>query len=158
MSGGIPKAFEPYLRIGTCSWKYDSWKGLYYEADKRYKPFDYLTDYSKHLNSVEIDQWFCSLFPGGVKLCDPDTVKRYAVSVPGDFTFTVQCTDAALTTVTQVLSIHVEALPEEEEDGCTCAAGRGASTPAHVLGCLLPYLVLCLALFLGARRRRTATS
>ena len=94
MSSGIPKAFEPYLRIGTCSWKYDSWKGLYYEPDKRYKPFDYLHDYAKHLNSVEIDQWFWSLFPGGVKLCDPETVKRYAESVPQGFTFTVKAPNA----------------------------------------------------------------
>jgi len=27
----IPESLRPYLRIGTCSWKYDSWKGLLYD-------------------------------------------------------------------------------------------------------------------------------
>ena len=42
----IPSAFEPYLRIGTSSWKYDSWKGLIYDPDGRYSPDDYLADYA----------------------------------------------------------------------------------------------------------------
>ncbi|NIM91449.1 MAG: DUF72 domain-containing protein [Candidatus Aminicenantes bacterium] len=90
MKAAIPKEYQPYLRIGTCSWKYDSWKGLYYEKGKNYRPNDYLTDYAKHLSSVEIDQWFWSLFPGGVKLPEARTVKAYAESVPDDFIFTVK--------------------------------------------------------------------
>ena len=86
----MPKEYQPYLRIGTCSWKYDSWKGLYYEKGKNYRPYDYLSDYAKHLNSVEIDQWFWSLFPGSVKLPEIRTAKAYAESVPGDFIFTVK--------------------------------------------------------------------
>jgi uncharacterized protein YecE (DUF72 family) len=82
--------YDPYLRIGTCSWKYDSWKGLIYNPEKNYKPNDYLRDYAKHYNTVEIDQWFWSLFPQGVKLPNPTTVKRYADSVPDDFVFTVK--------------------------------------------------------------------
>lgn len=86
----IPQTIRPYLRIGTCSWKYDSWKGLYYDPDKTYAPDDYLGDYSRHLNSVEIDQWFWSLFPGTIKLPDQGTVQTYAQSVPEDFVFTVK--------------------------------------------------------------------
>jgi len=86
----IPEEYQPYLRMGTCSWKYDSWKGLYYEKRKNYRPNDYLSDYANYLNSVEIDQWFWSLFPGAVKLPEARTVKIYNDSVPDDFLFTVK--------------------------------------------------------------------
>jgi len=86
----IPAGFRPYLRLGTCSWKYESWKGLIYERGKTYRPDDYLSDYSKRLNSVEVDQWFWSLFPTSVKLPETKTVKIYAESVPDDFQFTVK--------------------------------------------------------------------
>jgi uncharacterized protein YecE (DUF72 family) len=90
MKVNIPEDYKPYLRIGTCSWKFDSWKGLFYDSDKSYRPDDYLADFARHLNSVEIDQWFWSLFPGGIKLPDIGTVKSYADSVPEDFLFTVK--------------------------------------------------------------------
>lgn len=90
MAVNIPRKLAPYLRIGTCSWKYDSWKGLYYDRNKSYKPNDYLYDYAAHLNSVEVDQWFWSLFPGGIKMPDPATVALYAESVPDDFVFSVK--------------------------------------------------------------------
>jgi uncharacterized protein YecE (DUF72 family) len=86
----IHEQYKPYLRIGTCSWKYDSWKGLVYDPDKRYGPYDYLPDYARYFNTVEIDQWFWSLFPQGAKLPDSETVRRYADSVPDDFLFTVK--------------------------------------------------------------------
>lgn len=86
----IPKRFQPYLRIGTCSWKYDSWKGIIYQPDKDYRPFDYLEDYAKYFNTVEIDQWFWSLFPQGARLPDVKTVKIYSESVPKDFLFTIK--------------------------------------------------------------------
>ena len=44
-----PNIPTEYLRIGTCSWKYDSWKGLVYDPDKKYRPEDYLADYSQYL-------------------------------------------------------------------------------------------------------------
>lgn len=84
----------PNLRIGTCSWKYDSWKGLIYAPDKTYSPHDYLADYSHHYNTVEIDQWFWSLFPTGAKLPDPETVRQYTDSVPDDFLFTIKAPNA----------------------------------------------------------------
>ena len=86
----IPPKIQTFLRIGTCSWKYDSWKDLYYDPEKKYGPDDYLPDYARHLNSVEIDQWFWSLFPGSIKLPDLGTVITYAQSVPKDFIFTVK--------------------------------------------------------------------
>jgi uncharacterized protein YecE (DUF72 family) len=90
MKLNIPSEYKSYLRLGTCSWKYDSWKGLYYKAGKKYRPDEYLSDYAKHLNSVEIDQWFWSLFPNSLRLPEARTVKAYAESVPDDFIFTVK--------------------------------------------------------------------
>ena len=86
----IPNRFKKLLRIGTCSWKYDSWKGLYYDSSKKYRADDYLADYSEHLNSVEVDQWFWSLFPGGIKLPETKTAEVYTESVPDDFKFSVK--------------------------------------------------------------------
>jgi len=90
----IPAAFKPYLRIGTCSWKYDSWKGTIYEAGKSYRPDDYLSDYASVLGSVEVDQWFWSLLPDGARLPEPAVVRRYAAAVPDDFVFTVKAPNA----------------------------------------------------------------
>lgn len=86
----LQEQYRPYLRIGTCSWKYDSWKGLVYDPDRKYGSRDYLPDYAKFFNTVEIDQWFWSLFPQGAKLPDSETVRIYADSVPDDFMFTVK--------------------------------------------------------------------
>ena len=90
----VPASYKPYLRLGTCSWKYDSWKGLVYDEGKRYRPDDYLADYARLLDTVEVDQWFWSLFPGSVKLPEVRVVKTYAESVPDDFVFTVKAPNA----------------------------------------------------------------
>ena len=42
------------LRIGTCSWKYESWKGIVYPE---FGDFNFLEEYSKTFNTVEVDQW-----------------------------------------------------------------------------------------------------
>jgi uncharacterized protein YecE (DUF72 family) len=86
----IPDAFRGRLRVGTCSWKYDSWRGLLYDRDTKYHADDYLVDYSKHLDTVEVDQWFWSLYPAGPKLPDRTQVTTYARSVPEDFVFAVK--------------------------------------------------------------------
>lgn len=76
------------LNIGTCSWKYDSWKGLVYSDSDN---INYLQEYSQHYNTVEVDQWFWSLFKGDkVVLPRPDVVREYAKSVPHDFTFSIK--------------------------------------------------------------------
>lgn len=90
----IPPELRGLLRLGTCSWKYDSWKGLIYEAGKRYRPDDYLGDYAKVLDSVEVDQWFWSLFPGRARLPEPRTISLYEKSVPEGFSFTVKAPNA----------------------------------------------------------------
>ena len=76
------------IRIGTCSWKYDSWKGLVYSQNKG---INFLREYSKQYNTVEIDQWFWSLFKGNtVSLPKASTVCEYAASIPEGFLFTIK--------------------------------------------------------------------
>jgi uncharacterized protein YecE (DUF72 family) len=76
------------LRFGTCSWKYDSWEGIVYTESKKK---DYLKEYSQKFNTVEIDQWFWSLYPPAkVVLPQKNTVEVYNKSVPDDFLFTIK--------------------------------------------------------------------
>lgn len=86
----VPKKFQGLLRLATTSWKYNSWKGLLYDEGKTYRSEDYLVDYARYLDCVEIDQWFYSLFPGGLRMPDPGVARFYAESVPEDFVFTVK--------------------------------------------------------------------
>lgn len=76
------------LRIGTCSWKFDSWEGLVYSEKGK---DNYLEEYAEQYNTVEVDQWFWSLFgKGKPKLPDPRAVEEYLQSVPPGFTFSVK--------------------------------------------------------------------
>jgi uncharacterized protein YecE (DUF72 family) len=76
------------LRIGTCSWKYPSWAGLVYSAAKG---TNYLAEYARRYDTVEVDQWFWSLFEGDEpRLPRPSDVEEYRRSVPPDFRFTVK--------------------------------------------------------------------
>ena len=76
------------LRIGTCSWKFPSWHGLVYSSPKG---INYLEEYARHYNTVEIDQWFWSLFgEDNIRLPRPADVEAYRDSVPQDFRFTVK--------------------------------------------------------------------
>jgi len=86
----IPAPCRSFLRVGTCSWKYEGWKGLICRSGVQYAAGDYLTDCARHFNTVEVDQWFWSLFPAGIRLPDPETAREYAQSVPDDFLFTVK--------------------------------------------------------------------
>lgn len=80
------------LRIGTCSWKYDSWAGLVYSGSAK---GNYLGEYAQHYDTVEVDQWFWSLHgPDSVSLPKPETVREYAGAVPEDFRFTVKAPNA----------------------------------------------------------------
>ena len=64
------------LHLGTCSWKYESWRGLVY-SDAPHP--DYLAEYSRKFDCVEIDQWFWNLFGvNKVVLPHPKTVSEYA--------------------------------------------------------------------------------
>ena len=76
------------LTIGTCSWKYDSWQGLIYPERR---PFNYLHEYSRQYRSVEVDQWFWSLFDGSSPVLPKlSVVLEYGESVPEDFIFCVK--------------------------------------------------------------------
>ena len=80
------------LRFGTCSWKYDSWKGIVYSD---INPKNYLKEYSEKFDTVEIDQWFWSLFqPSKVVLPQKRVVEEYKQSVPEKFLFTVKVPNA----------------------------------------------------------------
>ncbi len=75
------------LRIGTCSWKYESWRDIVYSNNK---DINFLEEYSENFDTVEIDQWFWSLFDNKILLPDPVTVKEYKNSIPDNFKFTVK--------------------------------------------------------------------
>ncbi|MBN1797749.1 MAG: DUF72 domain-containing protein [Spirochaetales bacterium] len=76
------------LRIGTCHWKYPSWVDLVYSQAKG---INYLEEYARTYNTVEIDQWFWSLFKENrAVLPDRNTAREYAQSVPQDFIFTIK--------------------------------------------------------------------
>jgi len=76
------------LRVGTCSWKFDSWQGLLYSGrDKE----QYLAEYATRFPTVEIDQWFWSLFPPDrLVLPSREVAARYAAAVPPDFRFSIK--------------------------------------------------------------------
>ncbi len=74
------------LYVGTCRWKYDSWRRLIYPETGQ---LNYLRHYVQNYNTVEIDQWFWSLFePDHLVLPRADVVKDYAAIVPESFQFT----------------------------------------------------------------------
>jgi len=75
------------VHIGTCSWKYDSWKNIFYPD---HIGADYLPEYAKKLNTVEIDQWFWSLFEDKIQMPNEMVVREYADAVPDDFKFTIK--------------------------------------------------------------------
>lgn len=84
------------LRIGTCSWKYPSWAGIVYSAEKN---INYLAEYAARFDTVEIDQWFWSLHgPDRVSLPRPEVVREYAAAVPPSFRFTVKAPDSVTLT------------------------------------------------------------
>ena len=76
------------LRLGTCSWKFPSWAGLVYS---KARGIDYLGEYAFQFDTVEIDQWFWSLF-GDSKIGMPKEadVGRYREAVPERFRFTIK--------------------------------------------------------------------
>jgi uncharacterized protein YecE (DUF72 family) len=84
------------IRTGTCSWKFPSWEGIVYSAPE---PPDYLAEYARRYRTVEIDQWFWSLFgPESIKLPDPATAAGYAAAVDPDFRFTIKAPNAVTLT------------------------------------------------------------
>ena len=70
----------PGLWVGTCRWKYPSWKGLVYSQATG---IDYLAEYAQKFNSVEVDQRFYA--PP-----DPAVAAGYAAATPDNFRFTIK--------------------------------------------------------------------
>lgn len=80
------------IHIGTCSWKYPSWRGLVYSDAAS---LNYLQEYAQRYDTVEVDQWFWSLYgPDKVMLPQPKAVAEYAASVPEGFRFGVKLPNA----------------------------------------------------------------
>ena len=76
------------IRIGTCSWKYDSWEGLVYAREEGR---NLLAQYSRRYSTVEVDQWFWSLFQSDTPVLPrAEVVREYAGSVPPDFVFSIK--------------------------------------------------------------------
>lgn len=79
---------DAHVRIGTCSWKFPSWAGLVYS---RTGDINYLSEYARVYDTVEIDQWFWSLFDGSAPVLPrAETVQDYVASVGPEFRFTVK--------------------------------------------------------------------
>ncbi|BDD86006.1 DUF72 domain-containing protein [Desulfofustis limnaeus] len=76
------------LHIGTCSWKYESWRGIVYPEGS---PINYLHEYGKRFSTVEVDQWFWSLFAGNkAVLPKRSVIAEYASSIPDHFLFGIK--------------------------------------------------------------------
>ncbi len=76
------------LRIGTCSWKYGSWKDLVYSESKG---INFLEEYARRYDTVEIDQWFWSLFEGNDPVLPKSRdVDEYLKAVPESFRFSIK--------------------------------------------------------------------
>jgi len=66
------------LHLGTMGWSYSFWTGTLYPPEL--KPGEYLQEYSKHFNSVEIDSTF-------YRTPSPQTVQTWEKQVPTGFKF-----------------------------------------------------------------------
>lgn len=69
------------VRVGCCGWGYDDWKGVFYSADAA--PIDYLTQYSRVFDLVEVDASF-------YRCPSPFLVKRWNSATPNGFTFSLK--------------------------------------------------------------------
>jgi uncharacterized protein YecE (DUF72 family) len=67
--------------IGTIGWSYDFWVGNFYPSGT--KPEDYLSEYAKRFNSVEINSSF-------YRIPSRKTVKKWAEKTPRGFVFTAK--------------------------------------------------------------------
>ena len=83
------------LRFGTCSWKYPSWAGIVYSGPEA----DFLAEYSGRYPTVEIDQWFWSLFDAdSIALPQIPTISEYLAAVPEEFQFTIKAPNSVTLT------------------------------------------------------------
>ncbi|MFP4331053.1 MAG: DUF72 domain-containing protein [Alkalispirochaetaceae bacterium] len=84
------------LSIGSCSWKFPSWVDIVYSSPE---PASYLREYATRYRSVEIDQWFWSLFgQDAIRLPDPQDVARYLEAVDREFRFGIKAPNSVTLT------------------------------------------------------------
>jgi uncharacterized protein YecE (DUF72 family) len=69
------------LCIGTSGWHYDHWKDVFYPNDL--SKANWLSYYSKHLNTVEINNSF-------YQLPSTDTLQQWKQTVPDSFVFSMK--------------------------------------------------------------------
>jgi uncharacterized protein YecE (DUF72 family) len=69
------------LHIGTMGWSYDFWVGKLYPEGTTSKGF--LSEYSKHFNTVEIDSTF-------YRIPSKETVMKWKEQTPADFLFSAK--------------------------------------------------------------------
>lgn len=74
------------LKIGTCSWNYESWTGLVYSRPSTVAA-GYLAEYSRRFRTAEIDSWF-------YRLPERRDVISYLEQVDEDFRFTAKVTES----------------------------------------------------------------
>ena len=68
----------PNLRLGTSSWSSADWLGVFYPEGTA--PADFITEYAKHFDAVEVDSTF-------YRSPSPAMVKNWARRTPQGFTF-----------------------------------------------------------------------
>lgn len=66
------------VRLGTCAWSYDSWRGAFYPRDLPQELW--LEFYARHLSTVEVDATFYAAPP-------PLVVRRWVEETPAAFRF-----------------------------------------------------------------------
>jgi uncharacterized protein YecE (DUF72 family) len=69
------------VHIGTMGWSYTFWRGNFYPTSL--KPEAYLTEYSKHFNSVEVDNTF-------YRIPSTSTVRNWEKQTPAHFLFSAK--------------------------------------------------------------------
>jgi uncharacterized protein YecE (DUF72 family) len=66
------------IKIGTCAWSFDDWRGVFYPEGLA--STERLTQYARHFGSVEVDSTFYAA-------PDPRVVAHWAEITPEDFVF-----------------------------------------------------------------------
>jgi len=69
------------VHIGTMGWSYDFWVGKLYSPEA--KADEYLTEYARRFNSVEVDSTFYRI-PSGT------TVRKWFTQTPSEFVFSLK--------------------------------------------------------------------
>lgn len=75
----------PRVRIGSCSWNYESWVGLVYSAPSR-TAAGYLHEYARRFRTAEIDSFF-------YRLPEAKDALAYRAEVDEGFTFTMKANE-----------------------------------------------------------------